>query len=232
MGSCLSRKFKKQMVGILSHYTPSFSAILSLLLCVPSSSPNSASLLFSPYFSLISAPLLCASSCYKVVTLRNSQGVWISSPRTLLLPLLVSPLETLSSMSCLFIDLSSYVLLSSTTYSYALPPGAIYFLFILFLTPHHVPLDNSSSSPFSSFLLISTLLVYLSNLVLLCSSGSIPFLTSSQQFLDPPPWIHFFSQFPHIYKIPPPPPMLGDFNQPFYRDPCTLSFSPTKNIFI
>jgi hypothetical protein len=152
-------------------------------------------------------PLLCTSSSSKVATLCNNQGVHNSSPGPLgppllLLLLLVSPLDTLLSTLHLFMGLSSHVLHSGTMHSSTLPPGVVSFLFISGLTPHRAPLAIYFPPLFSTFLLISTLLAYLSTLSLLYSSGSIPFLTSSQQFLDPPQWIHLLSHFPPSLQPP------------------------------
>jgi hypothetical protein len=159
--------------------------IFAPLLFVTSSYPNNAPLICAPSFSLINTLILCTSSSSKFVALRNNQGVGTLSPRPLLLPpllmiLLVSPLDTLSSMSYLFACLSSSVILYGKAYPYALPPSVVYFLFILGPTLCCVPLANSFPPIFFSFLLITTLIAYPSTLFLLYSSGSIPFLTSSQ----------------------------------------------------
>jgi hypothetical protein len=107
-------------------------------------------------------------------------------------------------MSCLFIGLSSFVLHFGMTSTLTLSLGVVSFLFILYLTSHCAPLDNYFP-PFSyALLLILTFLAYLSNILLLSSSRSIPYLTSSQQLLgsysmDP----YFFSSFPTFSKSHP-----------------------------
>jgi hypothetical protein len=164
----------------------------ALLICVPSSLP-------------ISAPLLCASSSYKFVALRDKQRVENSSSRSVLVSLLLSLLDTISSMPCLFVGISSSVLHSSKKYSLALPPGVISFLLILDPTPHRAPLAISFPLLSSTLFLISTLISYLSSLFLLYSSGSIPYLTSSRQFMYLPQQTHSlsFMNFPQLCRTPP-----------------------------
>jgi hypothetical protein len=84
------------------------------------------------------------------------------------------------------VGLSSFVIHSGRTYSPTLPLGVVSFLFILESTPRHVPLDNYFPPLSYSLCLFSTLLMYLLNIFILHSSGSIPYLTSSQKFLDSP----------------------------------------------
>jgi len=67
-------------------------------------------------------------------------------------------------MSCLFLGLSSFVHLPSTTHSSTLPPSVISFLFITGLTPHCMPPTNFLPILCSTFLLNSTLIAYFSNL--------------------------------------------------------------------
>jgi hypothetical protein len=122
-----------------------------------------------------SSSLFCALISSKVVAFHNNQRGQTSLPSPSLPLLLLS----VSSTPCLFMGLSSFVLLYGTSYSSELPPGVVSFLFIFGLTPCRAPLANSFLLFFSTFLLILTHLMYLSTLFILFSSRSIPFITSS-----------------------------------------------------
>jgi hypothetical protein len=116
-----------------THYlhTSSPSAICALPPCVESLSPIRMLILHTPSSLLFNAPLLYASYSYKVVALHNNQGVCTLSPRSVLVLLMESLLDTISSMERLFVGLSSYTLHSRTTSTPALPLGVVLFLFIL-----------------------------------------------------------------------------------------------------
>jgi hypothetical protein len=164
---------------------------------------------------LLLTPLLMPSSSSEVVASHNNQGGQTSSSLPLLPLLLVSSLDTLLLTSHLFTNLSSFVLLSSTILSPTLPPGVVSFLFILGLTPHLTPLAIFFLLLCFSFLLSSTLLVYLS--LFLSSAPLGPFFPSPHLnifwilLVDPSP----LSLFPLLFI--PPPPALGESTQPSYR---------------
>jgi hypothetical protein len=94
----------------------------------------------SPY-SPMPVPLLCMSYSSNIVTSLNIQGDRTSSSLTMPPLLLVYSLDTLLLKSCLFNDLSPYVLLSNTTLSPTHPPGVVSFIFILGPIPHLSPLS-------------------------------------------------------------------------------------------
>jgi hypothetical protein len=116
---------------------------------------------------------------------------------------MVSPLDNLLSMLCLFMGLSPSMLLSITTNSFARPPGVVSFLFIMGLTPHRAPLSIFLPLICSTLLLESTLLTYILALslslfsALLGPSYSSPHLTNlwillngSIASLTFPPYFH------------------------------------------
>jgi hypothetical protein len=81
----------------------------------------------------------------------------------------------------------------------------------------------------SAFLLSSTLLVYLSTLYLLYSSGYIPFFTSSQQFMDPSQHIHLLYHFPPSLQLHP---STRGFYSTILMGSMRIKLFSTNNIFI
>jgi hypothetical protein len=124
-----------------------------------------------------------------------------SSHRSILVSLLVSLLDTISFIPCLFVGLSSSLLHSGTTSTLALSFGAVYFLFILYLTPHCTLLAtyyhiyrNSSCIPLNSF---PPLLLWVHSTCHLISTTSWILINRSIFCLLSP------LLFPHLFQSPP-----------------------------
>jgi hypothetical protein len=120
-----------------------------------------------------SMPLLCASSSFEVAHLSIANGIRLHLLKPYYHFFWYLHLDTLLLMPRLFINLSSYFLLSSTTLSFALPPSVVSFLFILGQTPRISPLSTFFPLLYYAFLLSSTLLAYHESPSLSFSSRSI-----------------------------------------------------------
>jgi len=106
--------------------------IFTLPLYAQSFSSNNTLLLYAPSSLIISVALLCASSSSKVATLCNNQGVRTFSPRSILVSLLVSLLDTISYIPHLFAGLFSYV--STLEHHTLLHYHLVWFIFSSFWT--------------------------------------------------------------------------------------------------
>jgi hypothetical protein len=127
-----------------------------------------------------------------------------SSPRSILVSLLVSLLDTIYSMPRLFMGLSLSVLYSDTTSTPTLPLCAVSFLFILDLRPRCTLLANYFPLFSSIIFFLSQLFLHTSQLVF-SSSLLGPFHTSPHlnNFMDPPQWIHLLAPFSPPFPKPP-----------------------------
>jgi hypothetical protein len=151
--------------------------------------------------------LLCAPSSFDVTTYLTIQGDLTSFSSNLFPLFPESSLDTSFLMSHLFDELYSFALLFGTCISLTHPSGVVSILFILYFTTHLSPLAFYSLLLYSTFLLSSDILLYLSSLLLLYSSRSILSHLISFSFVI----------------FPTPPPCAGRFTPPSYRAPSGSS---------
>jgi hypothetical protein len=176
-----------------------------------------------PSSLLISAPLLCASSSSKVVTLCNTKGGGLCHLGHTSITTGIPTRHHLLYATPLCGPILICAPLWHNIHS-ALPLGVVSFLFILDLTPHRVPLANYFP-PFSSLFFLSQLFLCTSwtlFLLLLFWVHSIPHLISTTSWILLNGSI-FWLLFPHLFQTPPP--STRGFTRPFYRAPCASFFS-------
>jgi hypothetical protein len=180
------------------------------------------------------ALLLCAPSSSNVTTSLTSQRVLTLGSSILLTLLLLSSLDTSSLGPRLFNGLYPFSLLSGTYLSPTCPSSTISFIFILDITTRLSPLSCFPLLLYSTFLLRSSLLTYLSTLFLLYSSRSILFSPHLIFF-----WIPYdgsilsclFYSSP-FFPFPPPPSMQGGVYSTILSRSMRIGPFSMKNISI